>query len=265
MSFLDHLEELRWHIIRSLGVLVLLGIVAFVFKRIIFDVILLGPSQDDFITYQGLCSLSERFLGGDLFCFERAEFSIINTELTAEFLLHLKAAFSFGLVAAFPYVIYEIWRFVSPGLYENEARATQNVVLVSSLLFYVGVAFGYFILFPLSFQFFANYSISDVIVKSFTIKSYLGFMIMLLIASGVMFELPMVVFILSRLGLLTPGLMRDYRRHALVVIFILSALITPADPGTMMMVALPLAGLYEISIFISARVVRAMNKRDASE
>lgn len=252
MTFFDHLEELRWHIIRSIIVVFVLSVIAFIFKKIIFDIILFGPTQPDFATYKFICELTTKWFSKGFFCMSAMNFKIVNLELTAQFFVHLKAAAAFGLVAGFPYVIWEIWRFISPGMYKNEAKQTQNIVLFSGILFFIGVAFGYFVLVPFSMQFFSTYSISDTVKNTFSLSNYISFITMFVFVAGFMFQLPIVVLVLSNLGLLTPRIMRDYRKYAIVIILIISAFITPADLMSLFLVAIPLLLLYELSIFISA-------------
>ena len=265
MSFFDHLEELRWHILRSAAAIIFFTVAAFVNKHIIFDILLFGPSKPDFPTYKFLCNLSESLGLGDKLCISNINFEIINLEMAGQFLVHLKTSFAVGIVVAFPYAFWEIWRFVKPGLYDKEIRHTRWIVFFSSLLFFSGVAFGYFILMPFAVNFFSNYSISGSVANQFSLTNYSGFITMFVLASGILFELPMVVYFLSKLGLVTPELMREHRKHAFIAILILSALITPADVGTQLLVATPVYFLYEVSIFISKRVVDTRRKREKEE
>jgi len=255
MPFIEHLEELRWHIIRSAIAILLLMVVAFLAKGLVFDTLIFAPTHADFITYRILCKISE-WLHTHLLCIDEVGFDFINIELAAQFLIHLKVSLILGFVVAFPYVAWEIWRFIKPGLYEMEVRYTHGVVFFTTLLFFTGICFGYYVLTPFSLNFFGNYTVSDDVVNSFTFTNYIGFLTMFVLAAGIIFELPIAVYFLSKLGLLTPEFMRTYRKHAVIAILLISAIITPADIGTQILVGVPVYFLYEISIFISASVVR---------
>lgn len=254
MSFIDHLEELRWHLIRSLAVITVITIVVFISKTIVFGKIILGPSKPDFFTYQWLCTIGQKLRLGETFCFEKLTFEIINTEMAGQFLIHLKSSFVLGFIVAFPYVLYEIWRFIKPGLYENEQRYTSGIVLFGSLFFFTGVLFGYFVLTPFSINFLGSYFVSETVANTITLSSYVATLTTLVVASGAVFELPMIVFILAKLKLITAKDMRTYRKHGLVVMLIFAAIITPPDLTSQIIIALPLYILYEFSILIAKRV-----------
>lgn len=257
MPFLAHIEALRWHIIRSVLAILFFFFVALFSKEWVFDVFIFGPTHHDFITYKILCRLSDFLQLKDALCFEGIKINFINTELAGQFMMHIKISFLCGFILGFPYTIYELWKFVKPGLYEKETRYTESIVLFISLLFLVGVAFGYLVLIPFSLNFFASYTISDSVNNMFTATNYISFLTMFLISTGLMFELPMVVYFLAKIGILTPQFMRTYRRHAVVILCVAAAIITPtADVGTMMLVFVPLYILYEISIFIAAAVYK---------
>ncbi len=262
MSFLDHLEELRWHVIRSIIAIIAIGIVMFVSKRFVFDVIIFGPRESNFATYNLFCNISEWLQLGKALCLQPTKFELINVDITGQFIMHLKVSVILGFIVAFPYILWEVWRFIKPGLLANEQKTTRGFVLISSLLFMIGVAFGYYILSPFSLNFFATYSISSEITNRIALSSYIAIITTLTLASGIMFELPMVVYFLSKLGLLTPSLMRAHRRHALVVILIIAAIITPADVWTQVLVSVPVYFLYEISILVSARVQKNALKEE---
>ncbi len=255
MSFLDHLEELRWHLVRSLVAVLFFAILTFVFKRFVFDNIILAPKNASFITYQFFCGLSE------LTCFYPPEFTIMPRELGEQFFTHLKVSIWLGIVISFPYLFWEMWRFVKPGLYPNEKKAARGMVFICSFLFLLGVLFGYFVISPFAVSFLAGYSISNEVVSSPSLASYVNNMTMFTIPTGIIFELPIVIFFLSRIGLVTPELMRNYRRHAIVIILIFAAIITPPDIVTQFLIGLPVLVLYEISIHISKRA----NKKYYSE
>ncbi|GIV34668.1 MAG: Sec-independent protein translocase protein TatC [Chitinophagales bacterium] len=255
MPFLDHVEVLRWHIIRSLIVMALFSAFMFVNKSFVFDTLIFGPSRPDFFTYRALCWISERIALGKALCIQAFDFRFINIELAAQFMVHIKMSILAGFVASFPYVFWEFWRFVRPALYEHEASYARGIIFFSSLLFFSGVLFGYFILVPTMLNFLGNYQVSANVENSFTLTNYVGFIGMFVLLSGLIFELPMVVYFLSKIGLIGPSLMRTYRRHAIVIILFISAIITPSpDIGSQILVFLPVYFLYEISIFISARV-----------
>lgn len=262
MPFVEHLEQLRWHIIRAVASVLIVGAGAFVMKDFVFDVLIFGPTKDWFITYRAMCSLSHKLGLGETLCMTVGEFRIINIEMSGQFLMHLQAAAVIGIVVAFPYIFWEIWRFIKPGLRKKEVQYTQGVIFFTSILFVIGVLFGYLILTPFAVNFFATYKVSETVANDFTLTNYVSFLTMFTLLSGLIFELPMAVYFLSKLGLVTPQFMRDYRRHAVVIMLIVSAIITPADVGTQLLVFIPLYMLYEISIFISANVVKNMEKDD---
>lgn len=254
MSFIDHLEELRWHLIRSLVAISMVTIMVFLSKALIFGKIILGPSKAGFYTYQMLCNVGKKLKLGETFCFEKLTFEIINTEMAGQFLIHLKSSFIIGFIVAFPYILYEIWRFVKPGLYENEQKYTSGVVIFGSLFFFMGVLFGYFVLTPFSINFLGSYFVSETVANTITLSSYVSTLTTLVMASGAVFELPMIVFILAKLQLITAKDMRTYRKHGLVVMLIFAAIITPPDLTSQIIIALPLYVLYEFSILIAKRV-----------
>jgi sec-independent protein translocase protein TatC len=268
MSFIDHLEELRWHLIRSLVAILVFTVVAFIYKDFFFGRIVLGPARLDFWTYRKLCELGQ-LIDSPALCFDKLNFTLQSRKMAGQFLMHLTSSFVIGLIIAFPYVFWELWRFVRPGLYENERRVTTGVVLVVSLLFLTGSLFGYYILTPISVQFLANYTLDPSIVNEFDIISYVSTLLTLVLGCALLFQLPMLVYFLAKAGIVDAQSMRIYRRHAIVVIFVVAAIITPADVFSQIIVALPLILLYEISIFIAGFVKKkeerqeALQKRDA--
>lgn len=261
MSFLDHLEELRWHLIRSVGSILVFAIIAFVSKSIVFDTIIFGPSKPDFLTYKALCKLSE-WVGSDALCIENISFVIQNRIMTGQFTMHILASVIIGLILAFPYAFWEIWRFVKPGLYENEQKVTRGATFFVTLLFLTGVFFGYFVLSPLAINFLTSYQVSPTILNEIDLTSYVSTIAMMVLACGLMFQLPMVVYFLSKIGVVTPELMKEYRKHAFIVILIVGAVITPPDPITQIFVATPIFFLYQGSILVSARVHRRAEKEE---
>lgn len=258
MPFFAHIEALRWHIVRSAIVVVILGFTLFFFNDILFGKILYGPRHQDFITYKLVCKLGQKLLGDNSTCIQVPDQFLINTELAGQFTMHLWVAFVGGLIIGMPYVLWEIWRFIKPALKNTETKPVKGFVIVSTLLFLLGVCFSYFLIFPLTWNFLAPYQASSNAndVKNFiSLSSYISNLTTLTLAFGLVFEMPIVVYFLSRLGLMTPTFMRKYRRHAVVVILVLAAFITPtSDIATQLAVFAPLYVLYEVSIFVSAYV-----------
>lgn len=255
MSFLDHLEELRWHIIRAFIAISVFTIAAFVSKEFVFGTLILGPSRIDFWTYQELCHLAS-ILDIQALCIDTLPFIIQSRQMTGQFTMHITSSFAVGIIAAFPYAFWEIWRFISPGLYIKERKLASGAVFYVSLLFTIGVLFGYFILTPLSVNFLANYQLDPSILNEFDIVSYVSTITTLVLACGLLFQLPMVVYFLTKAGLLTPDIMKNYRKHGIVVIFLLGAMLTPPDPFSQILIAIPLIGLYQFSIAISNRTYK---------
>lgn len=257
MSFLDHLEELRWHIIRSIGSILVFTIAAWIFQKEIFGGIIMAPSKSTFWTNRMLCKLAD-LTGVEGLCFKQADFILQNREVSGQFMFALTQSIMVGLLFAFPYFFWEIWRFVKPGLKMKEAKAATGAVFWVSILFFTGVAFGYFVVSPMAINFLANFKLDESIQNQYDISDYLSLLSTMTLACGVTFQLPMIAFVLSQVGVLTPAFMREYRRHAIVVILILAAIITPSpDMISQLLVTLPLLALYEVSIVVSARV----NKR----
>lgn len=256
MTFLEHLEELRWHIIRALGSIVVFAILAWVYREWIYGTIILGPSKTDFWTYRMLCKLGN-FVGADGLCVDAINFKLQNIEVGGQFRMALMTAGIVGLLFAFPYAFWEIWRFIKPGLKYTERKAARGAVFFVTVLFFTGVFFGYYIVTPLVVNFLANFTLDESIVNEFNIKSYISTIATLTLACGVAFQLPIVVFVLSKVGLITPAFMREYRKHSVIVILIIAAVITPSpDIFSQVIVALPLFLLYEVGIFISAQIER---------
>ena len=260
MSFLDHLEILRWHLIRSGIAILLFSILAFIFKEIIFDVVLLAPKDPNFLTYRFLCNISQELGLGDALCIKESPFSLMNINMAGQFSAHLLTSFYAGFILAFPYVFWEIWRFVLPALKEKEAKVSRGIVFFSSLLFLTGVIFGYFVIAPLSINFLGSYQVSQTVANQISLTSFISTVTTISLANGIIFELPILVYFLTKIGLLTPEFMRTYRRHAMVITLILSAIITPPDITSQILVSFPLIILYEISIQISKAIVKKNNQ-----
>ncbi len=265
MAFLDHLEELRWHVVRSVAAIFIMMILAFIFTGFIFDEIIFAPSQPDFITFQWLCRLGE-VTGVDGLCVTQIPMKLQSRFLMGQFTMQLTSSFVIGLCVAFPYVVWELWRFISPGLYIREKKGSRGAVFYVSFLFLLGIAFGYFILSPMTIAFLANYTISDKIANEFDITSYVSTITALVLGSGLLFQLPVVMFFLTKVGIVTPKFLRQYRKHAVVIILITGAIITPSpDPLSQSLISIPLYVLYEISIWISAMELRRKEKRELAE
>lgn len=263
MSFLEHLEELRWHIIRSILAIVVFMVVAFVFKNIIFDHVILAPKDPGFFTNRILCQLGH-MLGTDKLCINTTPFEIINIKMAGQLTTHITVAMVSGLILAFPFIIREFWLFFKPALHTNEAQYARGAVLASSLLFFAGVLFGYYMLAPLSIHFLTSYEVSMDVTNQINIRSFIGTLSSICLATGVIFELPIIAFFLTKIGVITPEFMKKYRKHSIVVILILSAIITPPDVFSQLLVSIPLFFLYEVSIHISKRVVQK-KERDYQE
>ena len=264
MSFFDHLDVLRGHLIRAAIAILVFTILAFSYYTFIFEEIIMGPGRLNFWTYRMMCAAVEKFNLGADFCVKKLDFEIINTELGGQFTLTLNSSLMIGIVLGVPYLLFEIWRFVKPALHENERKSATGFVFWASLLFIIGLLFGYYIVSPLSIQFLANYEVSEIISNKITIDSYFSIIATLSIGSGITFELPTIVFILSKLGIMTPKFMRSSRRYSSVIILIVAAIVTPTpDLVIMLVVSLPLFLLYELSIYISAIVEKRRKKAEA--
>src|SRR4030095_9792909 len=261
MQFLDHLEALRWHLVRSAAAIVVFGLAAFLNPDILFDKIILGAKNPDFLTYRLLCRLSES-LPLDL-CIKKIPFSLINIDISGQFTTHMYAAFIAGFILAFPYFIWEMWRFIKPALSSKEKKYSRGVVFFSSILFLIGVLFGYYVISPLSINFLGSYQISEQVSNQINLGSYISTVTILTLSSGVVFELPVVIYFLSKIGLVTPHFLRSYRKHSMVIILIIAALITPSpDVTSQILVAIPLFLLYEIGIWVSSVVLKNKLKRE---
>ena len=260
MSFLDHLEELRWHLIRSVLAIVIIATIAFIFKDFIFDVLLFGPKNKDFITYRWFCSISQTLGQGSSFCIDDLPFRIQSRTMAGQFSAHLWTSILAGFFIAFPYIIFEFWKFISPGLYEKERKNARGFILIASSLFFIGVFFGYYIVTPLSINFLGNYSVSSEIFNDFDLSSYIGLLRASVLASGIIFELPIIVYFLTKVGIVTPEFLRKNRKVSLVLVLSLSAIITPPDIASQIIVSIPILILYEVSILISRIVIRKQNQ-----
>jgi len=262
MSFLDHLEELRWHLIRSTLAVVIVATIAFIFRGFLFDVIIFGPSYPDFISYETLCRISNVF-GMNKGCIGEGDLDFIvqSRKVAGQFNAAIWTSISAGIVIAFPYILYEFWKFISPGLYEKERKYSKGFIIIASFLFFLGVLFGYYVIVPLTVNFLSSFKISDMVVNEFDIDSFISLVRSSVLAAGIIFELPIIIYFLTKIGLVTPAFLKKYRKYALVIVLILAAVITPPDISTQVIVAVPILILYEISIWISYFVVKREEKR----
>ncbi|HRO45319.1 twin-arginine translocase subunit TatC [Agriterribacter sp.] len=264
MSFIDHLEALRWHIVRSVFAVLVFAIAIFLNIDWIFDKVILGPSQDGFISYKLLCALSHKIGMGDSLCMPPIAMKIQVTTVSGTFMSSISIAAVGGILAAFPYLCWEVWRFVKPALKPEELKHTRGIIFWVSFFFFLGAAFGYFMLAPFTFNFLYNYTLGSQQILDYKpmLSDYLDSIIDITLGSGIAFELPMASWLLARIGLLTPGFLRTYRKYAYVALLVLAAIITPSpDWGSQMIVCVPLVLLYEISIIIAARVTKKNDKK----
>jgi len=269
MSFFQHLEALRWHLVRSALAILIFAIVAFIYFDEIFANVIMGPTHTNFFTYRMMCNMGHAlhnissYFNADSFCVKSINVKLINTELAGQFNLQLNSSIMIGLIVGVPYLLYEVWRFIRPALHDKERRAASGFVFYASFLFLLGVLFGYFIITPLSIRFLASYTVSSQIENMYSSDSFISSETMLTLLAGLVFQLPIVIYILANLGIVTPKFMRDKRRYAIVAVLILAAIITPSpDALTMMIVALPLYVLFEFSILVASYVERRNKKRD---
>jgi sec-independent protein translocase protein TatC len=256
MSFLEHLEVLRWHLVRSSIAVFVFMIGIFSFKSFVFDEIILAQKSSDFWTYQMFCKISYWLGKGDTLCLDDISFSLINITMSGQFTMHLIVSLIGGLILGFPYILFEIWRFIAPALEDKERKYARGLVFAGSFLFAIGILFGYYLISPLSVQFLGNYKVSDLVENQISLSSFISTVTTITLACGLVFQLPLIVYFLAKVGLVTPEFMRKYRKHAIVVTLILSAIITPPDISSQILMAIPLLILYEFSIFVAKRVVK---------
>lgn len=256
MSFLDHLEELRWHLIRSTFAVVVIAVGAFLMRSFIFDTIIFGPSRMSFPTYRTFCDIGTWMGFDSAFCAETLPFTIQSRTMSGQFSAHIWTSIWAGFIIGFPYILYELWKFISPGLYDKERKHSRGFIMVASFLFFLGVLFGYYVVAPLSINFLGTYQVSDIVQNQFDLSSYISTVRAAVIACGLMFELPIIIYFLTKVGLVTPDFLRKYRKMALVIVLIVSAVITPPDVASQIIVAIPVLILYQVSIYISAFVIK---------
>jgi sec-independent protein translocase protein TatC len=256
MSFISHLEELRWHVIRAGASILVFAVLAFVYIKELYHYVIIAPSRADFWTYKMLCKLSV-IVGYEDLCIKALNFKLQAIGMGDQFTMSMTSSVIAGLVFAFPYAFWEVWRFIKPGLKPSERKSARGAVFYVTFLFFSGILFGYYVVTPLAINFLANFTLDPSIINEFSISSYISLVATLTLACGVAFQLPIVVFVLSKIGVLTPAFMREYRKHSMIVILIVAAIITPSpDIYSQILVAIPLFLLYELSIMVSAKVER---------
>ncbi|PLX11295.1 MAG: twin-arginine translocase subunit TatC [Marinilabiliales bacterium] len=261
MTFLQHLDVFRWHLVRSIIAVVILTGIAFAFKEIVFDHIILAPKNKDFFTNKFLCKVGQ-WIHTESLCLNAVDLKIVNIKLSGQFMMHLYISFFMGVITGAPYLIWELWRFIRPALRKHEKKHSRGAVLVSSLLFLIGVLFSYFIVVPLTLNFFGNYEVSESVKNTIALNSYVSTVVSVTMGVGIVFEMPIIAYFLSKVGILTPAFMRSKRKIMIVIIMVIAAIITPADIFSMFLVAIPLLILYELSIHISKRIEKRRLKRE---
>jgi len=259
MSFLEHLEVLRWHLIRAVLAVLVFAIAAFVFYDFIFDKIILAPKNVDFFTNRMFAMFAD-YTGVESLKINTKPFQVININMAGQFATHISVSLVIGLIAGFPYLFFEFWRFVRPALYSTEKKHARGSIFYTSFLFALGVAFGYYIITPLSVHFLGSYNVSSQVMNQINLTSYISTITSIVLASGIIFELPILIFFLSKIGLVSPEFLRKYRKHSIVLILILSAIITPPDIFSQVLVCMPLLVLYEVGIGISKRIQKQQAK-----
>ena len=262
MSFLEHLEELRWRLVRGIGAILVFAIAAFVAKEFVFDQVILAPKDSTFPTYRFFCWVSDVLGMGDKLCLEEAKFNLQNITMSGQFSMHILVSVVVGIILAFPVLIYQVWSFVRPGLKETERKTARGTVFFSSLLFFAGVLFGYYLIAPLSVQFLGGYRVSSLVENKITLGSFISTITSVTLATGLFFELPILIYFLAKLGLVNSLLLKKLRKHALVVVLLLAAIITPPDITSQVLVSIPIMLLYEASIMIAKSVERKQKSNE---
>lgn len=255
MTFWDHLDELRMHILRSILAIIVLAIIAFMNREIIFDNIILGPSTSNFITNRMLCKLGE-LLSVNALCIDDMKLQIINIKMSGQFLTHMYISIVAGFILSFPYMLWEISRFVKPAMRDSEKKYSQGGIFISTILFLMGIAFSYFLIVPLTVNFLGTYQVSENVFNQISLSSYISTVVSVTFAVGVVFELPILVYFLTKIGVLTPDFMKKNRKYMYVILLLVSAIITPPDMFSQVLVVVPLIGLYELSIGVSSRIYK---------
>jgi sec-independent protein translocase protein TatC len=262
MSFLDHLEELRWVLVRSTTAILIMAFVTYFISDFLFNDIIFGPTRPTFFTYRFFCELSHQLGFVDSICITELPFIIQNTQMEGQVNMFVWMCLLAGFILSFPYILFEVWKFISPALYDKEKKGAKFFIGVSSVLFFLGVLFGYFVIIPMSVNFVATFTVSDVVKNQFTLESYIGLVKTSVLAGGLFFELPIVIYFLTKLGLVTPEFLRKYWKYAVIIILIVAAIVTPPDVVSQTIVAIPMLLIYEVSILISKLVVRNQNKQN---
>lgn len=262
MSFLDHLEELRWLLVRSTVAVLICATVAFFFSDFIFNQIIFGPKNPDFITYRFFCEMSQNLGLDQSLCVTEIPMRIQSREMGGQFSAHMWTSITAGFIIGFPFILWEFWKFISPALYDNEKKYARAFVIIASMLFFLGVLFGYYLIAPLSVNFLANYNVSEQIFNDIDLSSYISLLRSSTVACGLLFELPIIIYFLTKIGLVTPKFLRQYRKYTLIIVLVLSAIITPPDVLSQIIVAIPIMILYEVSILISASVTKSIENKN---
>lgn len=250
MTFWDHLEDFRWTLIRSLGALIIFAIIGFAFMPYLYDKVVMAPTRSDFFLYQYICKISSVISILPDFCNKDFHVDIINIKLASQFFRHMTTSFWLALILTFPYLVFEVWRFISPALYQEEKKSMRLVFVFGTVMFFIGCAVGYSLVFPMTLRFLADYQLSESIINQISLDSYMDNFLMLIFVMGIVFELPLVAWLLSKLGFLNRSFFKKYRRHAIVGLLVAAAIITPSgDPFTLSVVFFPLYFLWELSSF----------------
>lgn len=265
MSFIDHLEELRGRLFRSVLAIAVGGAVVGFYNDFFVKKVLMGPTHSDFPTYSWLCSTGRRFGLDDALCMKEMALKMQSTTVSGQFSMFFTVIIIGGIIIAFPYIFFEFWNFIKPALTQKELSRTRGAVFWVSFLFFLGVTFGYFVIAPYTVNFFANFQLDETIVNQWTITSYIDTLVPLILGTGLAFQLPLVMYFLAKVGIVTPEYLRRVRKFAIVIIVIVSGVITPPDVVSQIIVSVPLLLLYEISIWLAARVKKQADKEEAEE
>ena len=261
MSFLGHLEELRWHLVRSASAIFIFAIIFFIFSEKVYDHFLLAHLEPDFITYQLFCEFFNLFgMDSDFCSVNFAKKKLISIKVTSQLMNSIWSSFILGVIVSFPYLLWEVWRFVAPGLTKKEIKKSKGFIFIASILFFIGVLFSFYVIAPISINFLYNYQITDSIENNFTLESHIGLVTNMLLGVSILFELPVLIYFLTKIGLITPEFLKRYRKHSLVVVLIVAAIITPPDVASQVIVAIPILILYELGIIVSRRVLKNQEK-----
>ncbi len=261
MTLMDHLNELRVRLFRSAFSILITSVVSFVYSKVIFDGIILAPKRSTFITYGWLCEFGRLFRSEKL-CFGVFDYPIINLKMSGQFMTDMYVSFFAGLIIAFPYVLYQLWQFIKPALHENERKNSRGAITIMSFLFFLGILFGYFIIVPLSVHFLGTYQVSGTVANQFQLDSYISVITTISFGMGIVFELPVFMYFLTKIGIVTPKFLRSTRKYALLFIVVIAAIITPPDVVSQLMVSAPLYLLYEVGILVSAGAYRKKMKEE---